>query len=253
MFRRFSMATSNDNNDNKVTAMKLVLRGVQHLLLVAGVLLVGVYVGRSLNAVMMSHIAAKKFAEGDSSPNSRPSADLPPRSAKRPDVTLWSEKRVAAYEEALSRYFDPPIALIRIRRLKIEAPIFEGVDELTLDRGVGHIPGTALPGQDGNLAVAGHRDGFFRPLKDIAPQDEVEVLTASKKETYTVDQIVLVSPKDVSVLEPGSARSLTLVTCFPFYFIGSAPKRYIVKALLTKSEVTPVTDERKDAIATALR
>jgi sortase A len=244
------MATS---NDNKMARMKLVLRGVQRLLLVAGVLLVGVYVGTSFNAVMMSHIAAEKFAEIDPSPSSRQSTELPPRPTQRPDVTLWSEKRVVAYEEALSRHFDPPIALMRIRRLKLEAPIFEGVDDLTLDRGVGHIPGTALPGQDGNSAIAGHRDGFFRPLKDVAQRDEIEVLTASKKDTYTVDQIVLVLPKDVSVLEPGSAQSLTLVTCFPFYFIGSAPKRYIVKALLTKSEVRPMTDESKDAIATAKR
>jgi sortase A len=122
---------------------------------------------------------------------------------------------------------------------------------VTLDRGVGHIPGTGLPGGMGNVAVAGHRDGFFRVLKDIALGDQIEVLTAGEKYTYSVDQVVIVLPSDVSVLQSGSAKSLTLVTCYPFYFVGSAPKRYIVQAVLLRSEVLPVSERSSDESARA--
>jgi len=232
-------------------AMKRMLHGAQRLLLVAGVLLLGLYVGTSFHAAILSHFAANRFAAADASLSPSQFKGAPPEPPKRVDFTLWSAKRVAAYEESLLRHFNPAIAVMRIRRLGLEAPIFEGVDDLTLDRGAGHVPGTPLPGENGNVAVAGHRDGFFRALKDIVPGDEIEVLTTNKKYTYSVDQIVLVLPKDVSVLESGSIQSLTLVTCYPFYFIGSAPKRYIVKALLVKSDLVPVHGESSGEIATA--
>jgi sortase A len=229
--------------------MKLVLRWTQRLLMVAGVLLLGVYVGTSFHAAIMSHIAANKFAAADASLTSKDPEGTLREAPKKVDFTSWSAKRVVAYEESLQRHFDPALAMMRIRRLGLEAPIFEGVDDLTLDRGVGHIPGTAQPGGMGNVAVAGHRDGFFRVLKDIALGDQIEVLTAGEKYTYSVDQIVIVLPNDVSVLESGSAKSLTMVTCYPFYFVGSAPKRYIVQALLLRSEVLPVSDRSSDVSA----
>jgi sortase A len=98
---------------------------------------------------------------------------------------------------------------------------------------VGHIGGTMRPGENGNIGIAGHRDGFFRVLKDVGPGDAIELATTSRTDTYVVDQIVLVSPNDVSVLQPRSISSLTLVTCYPFYFVGSAPQRYIVQASIT--------------------
>lgn len=231
--------------------MKRVLRGIQHALMVTGVLLLGLYVGAIFHAAITSHIAAKRFAATDLSPSSSQSIQAFVKATQEPDFALWSEKRVAEYKESLLRQFDPAIALMRIRRLDLEAPIFEGVDDLTLNRGVGHIPGTALPGENGNVSLAGHRDGFFRVLKDIVPGDEIEVLTTTTKYTFKVNQIVVVLPKDVSVVAPGSQTSLTLVTCYPFYFIGSAPKRYIVKASLMKSDVLPRAGESSDQIATA--
>jgi sortase A len=237
----------------KMTAIRAILRGVQRLLLVSGVLLLGLYVGAAFHAAITSRVVATKFADALPVSSSTESATLPPQPTQKLDFTLWSNKRLAAYQESLLRHFPSPIALMRIRHLGLEAEIFEGVDDLTLDRGLGHIPGTALPGQNGNIGVAGHRDGFFRPLKDIAAGDEIEILTANTLHTYTVDQIFLVVPKDVSVLEQGSAQSLTLVTCYPFYFIGSAPKRYIVKALLTKSAVIRIKDKVIDEIPSTAR
>ena len=115
-----------------------------------------------------------------------------------------------------------------------------GTDDRTLDRGVGHIEGTALPGTDGNLAIAGHRDGFFRGLKDIATGDLIEIVTVRETSTYRVERTWVVDPTDVSVLEPTPGPALTLVTCYPFYFIGSAPRRFIVRAVPANPVATQV-------------
>ena len=101
-----------------------------------------------------------------------------------------------------------------------------------MNRGVGQIAGTSLPGHGGNIGIAGHRDGFFRKLKDIRTGDSIELVTISGTDVFVVDQIRITSPTDVSVLRPRAKHSLTLVTCYPFYFVGPAPRRYIVEASL---------------------
>ena len=103
---------------------------------------------------------------------------------------------------------------------------------------MGHIDDTALPGTDGNSGIAGHRDGFFRGLKDIGPDDAIELETVHGKEVYRVERTWVVDPEDVSVLDPTPARSLTLVTCYPFYYVGPAPQRYIVRAVRTDTAAT---------------
>jgi sortase A len=146
------------------------------------------------------------------------------------DFSLWSAPRSKLYEASLSK--SEAQAVLRIARLHFEAPVLEGTDELILNRGVGRIPGTAHPGQGGNIGIAGHRDGFFRALKDIRAGDTIELVTTSGTDVYAVDRVRITSPADVSVLRPRTKPSLTLVTCYPFYFVGSAPKRYIVEASL---------------------
>jgi sortase A len=125
-----------------------------------------------------------------------------------------------------------PLAILRIPRLKLEVPIFEGTDEVTLNRGAGHIADTALPGAAGNSGVAGHRDRFFRPLKDIAIGDRIELDTLHQTDIYRVERTWIVDPTDVWVLDPTLDRTLTLVSCYPFYFVGPAPKRFIVRAVI---------------------
>ena len=115
-------------------------------------------------------------------------------------------------------------------------PVYDGTDDLTLNRGVGRIIGTARLGEEGNTGIAGHRDGFFRGLKDIAPGDTVELKLLSRVDQYVVENIQITSPEDVSVLQPTAKPSLTLVTCDPFYFAGSAPQSYIVSATFTRSQ-----------------
>lgn len=181
-----------------------------------------------------------------------------PISGSRVDFSLWSAKRVGAYKESLVTKADRPLAVLRIPKIHLEAPVYDDTDDLTLNRGVGRILGTARVGEGGNLGIAGHRDGFFRGLKDLAPGDEIDLDRIGKSDTYVVEEIRIVSPEDVSVLNPTPVPSLTLVTCFPFYYVGSAPQRFIVHASITgfdqlhkevsqsKSEVGNInTKERK--------
>lgn len=122
------------------------------------------------------------------------------------------------------------IGRLEIPRLGVAAMVREGADESTLRRAVGHIPGTALPGGAGNVALAAHRDTFFRALRNIRKDDSIDVQTEYGTYRYLVQTTKIVSPRDVSVLKASNTDTLTLVTCYPFYYIGSAPKRFIVRA-----------------------
>jgi sortase A len=161
--------------------------------------------------------------------------------AGTPDQSLWSPARVSAWRTALLEPAPAPAAVLRIPKIRLEVPVLAGTDDRTLDRGVGHIEGTALPGTDGNLGIAGHRDGFFRGLKDITPGDLIQLDTMQGTDIYRVERTWVVDPEDISVLDPTSARALTLVTCYPFYFVGTAPRRFIVRALRVADRPLPAT------------
>jgi len=148
------------------------------------------------------------------------------------DLSLWSPQRIAAWRKALLEPATAAIAVLRIPKIRLEVPVLDGTDDRTLDRAVGYIAGTAEPGAVGNLGIAGHRDGFFRGLKDIAAGDVIEIETRQRTDVYRVERTWIVDPEDVSVLDPTSTPALTLVTCYPFYFVGAAPRRFIVRAVL---------------------
>ncbi|HTS29951.1 MAG TPA: class D sortase [Bryobacteraceae bacterium] len=122
------------------------------------------------------------------------------------------------------------IGKLKIPRIGVSVMVVEGVTAGDLRRGAGHIPGTALPGESGNIALAGHRDTFFRALRRIHPDDTVTLSTARHDYRYHVVSTQVVGPRDVKVLDPTAHDTLTLVTCFPFNYVGSAPKRFIVRA-----------------------
>src|SRR5690242_1965432 len=122
------------------------------------------------------------------------------------------------------------IGRIEIPRLGLSVVVVEGIGKTTLRRAVGHIPGTALPGQPGNVGISGHRDTFFRPLRNIQQNDVITLTTLLGEYRYRVVSIKVVGPSDVAVLDPSGNEILTLVTCYPFYFVGAAPERYIVRA-----------------------
>ena len=125
---------------------------------------------------------------------------------------------------------DGLIGRIEIPRIGVSAIVFEGTGKGTLSRAVGHIAGTALPGEPGNTGLAGHRDTFFRPLKDILRNDIITLTTLGGDYRYRVVSTRVVNPKESSVLDSTAEEILTLVTCHPFYFVGSAPNRFIVRA-----------------------
>jgi sortase A len=212
------------------------LKRLEKVLLVVGLVLVGFAAIGYVGGRVYSRLAVEKFhAEADSRPPVSRPGDPPMRELKSVfpvDYSLWSPKRIKEYEATLAQHFDQPLALLRIDKIRLEVPVFEGTDDRILDRGAGRIEGTARIGESGNVGIAGHRDGFFRGLKDISMGDTMVLETATATQNYVIDSIKLVTPDDVSVLKSEPAPALTLVTCYPFYFIGSAPQRYIVHASL---------------------
>jgi len=122
------------------------------------------------------------------------------------------------------------VGLLEVPRLGISVMVIEGDGTTALRRGAGHIPGTALPGQNGNIGISAHRDTFFRPLRNIRHGDVVTVNTLVGEYRYRVVSTQIVDPSDVAVLNPTRTEILTLVTCYPFYYIGAAPDRFIVRA-----------------------
>jgi sortase A len=130
------------------------------------------------------------------------------------------------------------IGRLEIPNLHLTVMVQEGADAGTLRRAVGHIPCTALPGRRGNVGLAGHRDTFFRRLREIHVNDAIELQTKNCTYRYLVESMKIVGPRDVHVLASTGSESLTLVTCYPFYYVGSAPKRFIVHAALKSGAVT---------------
>jgi len=122
------------------------------------------------------------------------------------------------------------IGRIEIPRLGLSAIVIEGIGATVLRRAVGHIPGTALPGRPGNVCISGHRDTFFRPLRHIRQNDVIKLTTLLGEYRYRVVSTRIVRPNNVAVLDAGGDEILTLITCYPFYFVGPAPTRYVVRA-----------------------
>ena len=123
-----------------------------------------------------------------------------------------------------------PIGRLQIPRLGLRVIVVQGDSPKILRRAVGHLPDTKLPGEDGNIALAGHRDTFFRPLRGVRPGDLITLETSSSDFQYEVEWAHVVPPTSIEVLRSSGARELTLITCFPFDFVGSAPNRFVVRA-----------------------
>jgi sortase A len=185
---------------------RALLRACQYALLLAGFGLLGYCVLVLTEACIYQGNEERKFEE-----------------MTRSAASHFPEPAAPAVRHAVLGKIDIP-------RLGISAMVAEGDDHHTLMRAVGHIPGTAMPGRPGNVVLAAHRDIFFRPLRKIHKGDAIELTTWKGSYKYRVESIQVVGPRDISVLEPTSRSKLTLVTCYPFYFVGSAPKRFIVRA-----------------------
>ena len=234
----FSLDSQNAAYQRRRVGRPNMTRGGKQLIIVGGwlaaigAILLVISVGAFADREVSSRLALREFdAARTVAVQANPNARLALPADAPVDFNFWSAKRILDYKKSLTRK-GSPVAVLRFQKLDLRIPVFEGTDELTLNRGAGWIAGTAKPGEAGNIGVAGHRDGFFRRLRDAEVGDVIELATVDGTAIYTVDQIVIVDPADVSVLRPRGVPSLTLVTCYPFFFAGVAPQRFIVHAAL---------------------
>jgi len=165
-----------------------------------------------------------------------------------PNRHEWSPARIAKYEASLGT---PVRALgrLEIPEADLSVMVLEGTEPTTLDRAVGHIPGTARPGEPGNLGIAGHRDGYFRGLRHLHPGDAMSFTTLDGIARYQVEKIEVVSPGRTDVLAPTAEPTITLITCYPFYHLGDAPSRYVVHARQVGFDDWSSLDARNDVAA----
>ena len=198
------------------------LRGTEILCWTVGVLLVGFVVSQLAlgEAERLADVAAFEMAYP----------------VEPPDQSLWSESRIKAYEASKAEAPARVIAILSMPGVGLKVPVYESVSDLNMVRGVGLIEGTASLNEVGNVGIAGHRDGYFRVLKDVKIGDRLMLQTPQGLRRYQVTEILIVDPGDVEVLDPTEDHMVTLVTCYPFYFVGPAPRRFIVKAQLEETE-----------------
>jgi sortase A len=214
-------------------------RIAERVLLAFGLLTLGLVSAAYLHRVVMLRISMNDFEKSrrETTPNSVAGNDdrvQVARSGTAPGNEISEPGyRMPAPVQSARRSGSLPLAILRIPKLRMEVPVLAGTDEITLNRGVGQIAGTATPGETGNIGIAGHRDSFFRNLKDITRGDAIELETRTGSETYIVDRILITDETDATVLRSREQPSITLVTCYPFHFVGPAPRRFVVQAHLS--------------------
>lgn len=207
----------------------------ERTLLILGLVLLGTYGIVRISGSILSQVELWRFASLQRAADVAPSSvtDSPWPVQEETDTSLWSTNRIKAFQDSLAKQFAAPLAILRVPKINLEVAVLEGADELALNRAVGRMIGTAPIGGQGNIGIAGHRDGFFRGLSNVREGDRLELVTPERTQIYRVSRILIVKPQDVYVLNAGPTPSMTLVTCYPYYFVGKAPERYIVQALLT--------------------
>jgi LPXTG-site transpeptidase (sortase) family protein len=145
-------------------------------------------------------------------------------------ATAAVEHTAAAVDSRADVHEGDRVGRLEIPRLGLSVVVFQGIEESALVAGAGHVPGTPPPGGDGNVVIAAHRDTYFRKLSGILAGDRIRVVTLRRTYEYVVESSETVDPEDTQVMESRDRNELTLITCYPFYFVGSAPKRFIVHA-----------------------
>jgi sortase A len=189
-------------------------------LFIIGTLALG-YVGFTLVGATFYQVSAKRSLENRIQIVKEHKVDQPKPTVKKGDI----------------------LGRIDIPRLGMSLAVLQGTSSRMLRLGAGHVEGTPFPGEPGNSGIAGHRDTFFRGLKDIRRNDEIQLQTATGLLRYDVDWMKVVEPGDLSILAPSTESTLTLVTCYPFYFVGPAPKRFVVRAHKYEPPADPAAGE----------
>jgi sortase A len=222
-----------------------VLRTAEIALAAAGSACLIAYAGACARA---SYTQERESAAFEAALRARMQERLARIQAESPNSKEWSPLRFAKYQASLAT---PVQALgrLEIPNADLSVMVLEGTDDSTLDRAVGHIEGTAQPGQPGNLGIAGHRDGYFRGLRHVKKGDALTLTTLDGVARYEIDKIEVVDPARVDVLAPTKSATMTLVTCYPFYHLGDAPWRYVVHARQVEYETWASLDARNDDLA----
>jgi sortase A len=204
------------------------IASIEKALWILGVTLIATYGAMRADAEVRRHEGIAAFTQARLALRA-PVAGL---TTSAPDQSAWSQARIRAY--ALNRVSQPailPEAVLRIPGVNLAVPIYADTSADNLNRGAGLISGTARPEAVGNVGIAAHRDGFFRALKDVRVGDRLEIERLTGTQVYRVSALSIVRPDDVRPLYQTSRSVVTLVTCYPFYYVGSAPRRYIVRAI----------------------
>jgi LPXTG-site transpeptidase (sortase) family protein len=162
-------------------------------------------------------------------------ADLAASERAPPDQRMWSRTRLQEYAASLQLSVSPPVARLQIVSIGLLVPVYPDTRELHLNRGAGLIPGMATPGEGGNLGIAGHRDGYFRALKGLHLNDSVVLDANGHRFFYKVSSIDVVPRTQTALLADTADPTMTLVTCFPFYYVGDAPQRFVARAVLERT------------------
>ena len=199
----------------RTTSLSLVLRWAQRILFAGAISMLG-YCGLVMLDIWRFQYPERRILEH------RVREERKAAGSMAAPVSLHSVAPLIGPEHVIGR--------IDVPRLSVSVIVMEGTDTPALRHAAGHIVGTGLPGEPGNVGIAGHRDTFFRPLRNIQRDDVITLTTLRGEYRYRVVSIHVVSPQDIGVLHPDRNEILTLITCYPFYFVGSAPCRFVVRA-----------------------
>jgi LPXTG-site transpeptidase (sortase) family protein len=154
-----------------------------------------------------------------------------------PDTSLWAPGRIADYQASLQATLPPVLGVLEIPSVNLKVPVYQTASDLVMDRGAGIIDGMSYPHEPGNIGISGHRDGYFRVLKDLKVGDPIVLQTLEGTKHFRIEDTTIVEIKDERLLRDTYEQTVTLVTCYPFYFVGHAPKRFIVTASLDTTYV----------------
>lgn len=210
-----------------------MLRWLERAAWVAGIVLLAIYAGARASS---EHARLDGIAAIEASPPTERREQTFSWTGEDPDTSTWSPARIALWRQSADAR-EKPEAVLRVPSVGLSVPVFNGTAEINLNRGAGRIEGTAPIGARGNIGLAAHRDGYFRALKDVRIGDQLHLTTPREVLAYRIVNTSIVDPAAIEVLAPTTTPSVTLVTCYPFYFVGSAPQRFIVRAeLIDRSE-----------------
>lgn len=226
-----------------VKGSSLIVRGVEMLSYAVGALMAGFFVVQLAQGEVQRREGIADFSQapllvtstdyGQSTPGSGGGLQLPTfGDTLQPDTSNWNPGRVVDYQNSLKADLPPVLGVLEIPSVGLEVAVYPTDSDLTMDRGAGVIDGMSYPHELGNIGIAGHRDGYFRALKDVKLGDTITLATLQGPKIFTIDSTQIVDISDTALLQDTSDQTVTLVTCYPFYFVGHAPKRFIVTASL---------------------